>query len=83
MLSIAALKKVGKGTRMLLMDRNGGLSKAVAKDLDRKGFKKARTCAVASPAWYTNVHTHSGAHQRLLRGLHASTCSGVCHQRRL
>jgi hypothetical protein len=40
-LSIAALKKVGKGTRILLMDRYGGLSKAIARDLNRKGFKKA------------------------------------------
>ena len=39
-LSIAALKKVSKGTRILLLDRNGSQSKAVAKELSRKGFKK-------------------------------------------
>ena len=48
-MSIAALKKVGRGTRILLMDRNGGLSKAVAKDLDRRGFKKARMLAGTLP----------------------------------
>ncbi len=40
MLSIAALKKVSKGTKILLLDRNGGQSKAVAKELAKKGFKK-------------------------------------------
>jgi rhodanese-related sulfurtransferase len=39
-LSIAALKKVKKGTRILLLDRNGGQSKSIAKELSRKGFKK-------------------------------------------
>jgi rhodanese-related sulfurtransferase len=39
-LSIAALKKVSKGTKILLLDRNGGQSKAVAKELAKKGFKK-------------------------------------------
>ena len=39
-LSIAALKKVSKGTRILLLDRNGGQSKAIAKALAKKGFKK-------------------------------------------
>lgn len=39
-LSIAALKKVSKGTRIMLLDRNGGQSKAIAKVLAQKGFKK-------------------------------------------
>ena len=39
-LSIAALKKVSKGTRILLLDRNGGQSKTIAKALAKKGFKK-------------------------------------------
>lgn len=39
-LSIAALKKVSRGTRILLLDRNGGQSKAIAKALAKKGFKK-------------------------------------------
>lgn len=40
MLSIAALKKVSKGTRILLLDRNGGQSKVIAKALSKRGFKK-------------------------------------------
>ena len=40
MLSIAALKKVSKGTRILLLDRNGGQAKIIAKALAKKGFKK-------------------------------------------
>ena len=39
-LSIAALKKVSRGTRILLLDRNGGQSKTIAKALSKKGFKK-------------------------------------------
>ena len=42
MLSIAALKKVSKGTRILLLDRNGGQAKSIAKALSKKGFKKVR-----------------------------------------
>ena len=40
MLSIAALKKVSKGTRILLLDRNGGQAKSIAKALAKKGFKR-------------------------------------------
>jgi len=42
-LSIAALKKVSKGTRVLLLDRNGAQSKQIAKALAKKGFKKVIT----------------------------------------
>lgn len=41
-LSIAALRKVSKGTKILLLDRNGGQSKAVAKALAKKGFNKVQ-----------------------------------------
>lgn len=40
MLQIAALKKVSKGTRVLLLDRNGGGAKAIARELTRRGFRK-------------------------------------------
>lgn len=39
-LQIAALKKVSKGTRVLLLDRNGGSAKAVARELSRRGFRR-------------------------------------------
>lgn len=39
-LQIAALKKVSKGTRMLLLDRNGGSAKAIARELSRRGFRR-------------------------------------------
>ena len=39
-LQIAALKKVSKGTRVLLLDRNGGGAKAIARELTRRGFRK-------------------------------------------
>ena len=38
MLQIAALKRVGKRSRLLIMDRNGGTAKAIAKDLARRGY---------------------------------------------
>lgn len=40
-MEVAALKKIGKGSTLLLMDRNGGQSKAVAKQLKAGGFKRA------------------------------------------
>lgn len=48
-LSIAALKKVSKGTRVLLLDRNGAQSKQIAKALAKKGFKKVITAACLHP----------------------------------
>lgn len=48
-LSIAALKKVTKGTRILLLDRNSGMSKAIAKDLSRRGFNRVRAACRRVP----------------------------------
>ena len=39
-LQIDALKKVKKGTRILLLDKNGGGAKDVAKGLSSKGYKR-------------------------------------------
>lgn len=39
-LQIAALKKVKKGSRILLMDKNGGVAKDIAKGLNSRGYKK-------------------------------------------
>lgn len=39
-LQIAALKKVNKGTKIILLDRYGGLSQTIAKELGQKGFSK-------------------------------------------
>jgi len=39
-LQIAALKKVARGTRILLLDRNGGAAKAIARELSRRGFRR-------------------------------------------
>ena len=38
---VASLKRVGKGSTLLLLDGSGGQSKAVAKALARKGFRRA------------------------------------------
>jgi rhodanese-related sulfurtransferase len=37
-LQIAALKRIGRGSKVLLLDRFGNTSKAVAKELARRGF---------------------------------------------
>ena len=38
---IASLKRIGRGSRVLLLDRSGGSAKAVAKELARRGFGRA------------------------------------------
>lgn len=37
-LQIAALKRIGRGSKVVLLDRFGNVSKAVAKELSRRGF---------------------------------------------
>jgi len=37
-MQIAALKRIGRGTRVVLLDRNGGAAKDIARELGRKGF---------------------------------------------
>ncbi len=37
-LQIASLRKVNKGTKVLLLDKNASVAKSVAKDLARKGY---------------------------------------------
>jgi len=40
-LELSNLKKIGKRSTLLLLDKNGGTSKAVARELARLGFRKA------------------------------------------
>lgn len=44
-LQIAALKKIGRGSKVLLLDRFGTTSKAVAKELSRRGFGRVYVVA--------------------------------------
>jgi hypothetical protein len=46
-LQIAALKKIGRGSKILLVDRYGNASKAVAKELSRRGFGRVFVVAGA------------------------------------
>jgi rhodanese-related sulfurtransferase len=39
-MQIAALKRLNKGTSLYLMDKNGGVAKAVARELASRGFNK-------------------------------------------
>lgn len=50
-MEVAALKKIGKGSTLLLMDRNGGQSKAVAKQLKAGGFKRAFVVSNGFNGW--------------------------------
>ena len=38
-LEIASLKRVGKGTKLLILDSNGGGAKDIAKGLSARGFR--------------------------------------------
>lgn len=40
---VASLKRVGKGSTLLLLDGSGGQARAVAKALAGKGFRRAFT----------------------------------------
>lgn len=44
-LQIGALKRIGRGTKVLLLDRYGSQAKAVAKDLSRRGFGRVYVVA--------------------------------------
>eukprot|EP00878_Enallax_costatus_P000403 GHUV01000492.1.p1 GENE.GHUV01000492.1~~GHUV01000492.1.p1 ORF type:complete len:402 (+),score=171.48 GHUV01000492.1:78-1283(+) len=44
-LQIGALKRIGRGTKVLLLDRYGNQAKAVAKELSRRGFGRAYVVA--------------------------------------
>jgi len=50
-LQIAALKKVKKGTKVLLMDKNGSVAKDVAKGLNSKGYKKVFVISGGFNGW--------------------------------
>lgn len=48
-LQIAALKRIGRGSRVVLLDRYGNVSKQVAKELSRRGF--GRVFVVQGECW--------------------------------
>ena len=50
-LQISALKKVKKGTRVLLMDKNGSVAKDVARGLNAKGYKKVFVISGGYNGW--------------------------------
>ncbi|GAB4821917.1 hypothetical protein N2152v2_008963 [Parachlorella kessleri] len=50
-MQVAALKRLGKGTTVYLLDRNGSSSKAVAKELAKRGFSRAYVISGGFQAW--------------------------------
>lgn len=54
-LEIQALKRVNKGTKILLLDKNGnGASKAVAKELASLGFSNAYVISGGFQGWVSS-----------------------------
>jgi rhodanese-related sulfurtransferase len=51
---VASLKKVGKGSTLLLLDNNDGRAKAVAKQLASRGFRRAFTVTRGFKGWTEN-----------------------------
>lgn len=80
-LSIAALKKVSRGTRILLLDRNGGQSKAVAKELAKKGFKKVCSCFLSyTCSYFCHIKTPLLSKLWHLALVVVVWSAGICHQ---
>lgn len=50
-LQVAGLKRASKGAKVIVLDRNGGTAKAVARELARLGFGKAYVVAGGFDAW--------------------------------
>lgn len=50
-LQIAALKKVKKGSRILLLDKNGSVSKEIARALTARGYKRVFVIAGGFNSW--------------------------------
>jgi hypothetical protein len=51
---IAALKRIGRGSKVLLLDRNGGTAKTVAKELTKQGFRKVYVIDGGFSSWVAN-----------------------------
>jgi rhodanese-related sulfurtransferase len=56
-LQIASLKKIGRGSKILLLDRFGNASKTVAKELSRRGF--GRVFVVAGALLRLRLHNNA------------------------
>ena len=53
-LQIASLKKVKKGSRVLLMDKNGGVAKDIAKALTKRGYKRVFVISGGFSGWQSS-----------------------------
>lgn len=50
-MEVASLKKIGKGSTVLLIDRNGSQAKAVAKQLSARGFRRVFVVSGGFAGW--------------------------------
>lgn len=53
-LQIAALKRVKKRTRILLLDKNGGTAKDIAKALTSRGYKRVFVISGGFSSWVSS-----------------------------
>lgn len=73
-MQIAALKKIGKGTKLILLDRYGPAARIVAKELGRKGYGKVYVIAGEScklPWPFTHISRRCTAGLRELACMHS------------
>jgi hypothetical protein len=76
-LQIAALKKVKKGTRVLILDKNGGVAKAVARGLNGKGYKKVFVISGGFNSWTSSKLQTRGSSSVSPSPPHLSSLEGL------
>ena len=77
MLEIASLKRVGKGTKLLILDSNGGGAKDVAKGLSARGFRNVFVVQGGYSGWTSSkLQTKNSSSVRAHRP--CSTCMSCC-----
>ncbi len=72
---VASLKKVGKGSTLLLLDNNNGRAKDVAKRLASKGFRRAFTVANGFKGAPSPMHRSAATESRQQRRLAPHTAA--------
>lgn len=68
-LQIAALKKVKKGSRILLLDKNGSVAKDIAKGLNARGYKKVYVVDGGFNGWTSSKLQTRGSSSVRLKAL--------------
>lgn len=75
-LQIAALKKVKKSSRILLLDKNGGQAKDIARELAARGYKKVFVISGGFSGWTSSKLQTKGSSSVRPPSLAAAPCRG-------